>query len=220
MRAYEPFLTLSSTVERDPPPFEDNDISYPDAIPRHFIGRFTKPGARVFDPFAGLGTTLFVAEEMKRIPYGIEWDRRRHEWVAGQLEHWTNLVRGDAARAAALGFPQMDFSISSPPYMPASYKANPLCAGNPAQAGYANYLKRLGYIYARVARLLKRNAHLAIHLDNIPGRVFTPLVRDVGLSVSKACAGTLRLENETVIAWKNPRPDWFHTHVLIFRKTG
>ena len=79
------FITLDYALERAPPPFEGNDIKYPEALVRRFLKEFTRPGDRVFDPFAGLGTTLFVAEEMRRIPFGVEQDERRHAWVAGQL---------------------------------------------------------------------------------------------------------------------------------------
>ena len=67
----EPFVTLPYALEREAPPFEGNDIKYPESLVRHFLGRCTKPGDKVFDPFAGLGTTLFVAEEMRRVPFGI-----------------------------------------------------------------------------------------------------------------------------------------------------
>jgi hypothetical protein len=69
---------------------------------RYFLQEFTKPGDKVFDPFAGLGTTLFVAEEMRRIPFGIEHDPRRHQWVAGQLKNWANLKYGDSAKLSFL----------------------------------------------------------------------------------------------------------------------
>jgi hypothetical protein len=212
------FITLPYKVERAAPPFEDNDISYPESYVRHFIGKYSKRGDSVFDPFTGLGTTMFICEEMKRVPYGIEWDRRRFEWVAGQMRDWTHLVNGDAAKCLRYGFPKMDFSISSPPYMPNYYKVNALGGGAPSKNAYADYIKRMGYIYAQAAQLLKRNAHLVIHLDNIPGRSFTPLVRDVGASVAAACAKTLRQEAETIVAWKNPNPDWLSTHALVFRK--
>ena len=84
------FIALPYGLEREAPPFEGNDIKYPEALVRHFLKQSTSPGDKVFDPFAGLGTTLFVAEEMRRIPFGVEHDARRHGWVAGQLTRWPN----------------------------------------------------------------------------------------------------------------------------------
>lgn len=45
---------------------------FPRQLPEWFIKLFTKPGDTVLDPFAGSGTTLFVAQEMRRKAIGIE----------------------------------------------------------------------------------------------------------------------------------------------------
>lgn len=211
----QPFITLPYRLERDPPVFETNAIKYPESLVRHFLRHYTKRGARVFDPFAGLGTTLFVAEEMGRTPYGMEYDPKRYEWVAGQLEHWGNLVHGDSARVGAQGFPKMDFCMSSPPFMPMNQQWNPLYAGDPSRAGYTKYLSRMKTIYSRVADIMKRNAVIVIQCDNIPGRVYTPLVRDLNLCLSKI----FKLENEVIIAWDGGKKDYRHTHCLIFKNS-
>ncbi|MDB5491009.1 MAG: putative methylase protein [Micavibrio sp.] len=207
------FITLPYKLERDPPPFEANDIKYPEPLVRHFLKEFTKRGDKIFDPFAGLGTTLFVAEEMGRIPFGIEYDERRFEWVAGQMRHWGNLACGDSLKLAKLGFPKMDFCMTSPPFMPKGDKWNPLSAGNPAKAGYATYLKQMQKIFTQVGGVMKKNARIVVHVDNIPGRIYTPLVRDLSIAVGDV----LSLENEIVVAWKNAKPDYPHTHCLVFR---
>lgn len=209
------FVKLPYKFERDPPPFEGQDIKYPESLVRYFLKNYTGPGDKVFDPFAGLGTTLFVSEAMKRVPYGVEYDRRRYEWVAGQLAHWTNLMHGDAAALHRFGFPKMDFCITSPPFMPQTDKWNPLYGGNPEKAGYDLYLKRMTSIFRQVAGMLKKNAYFAVQVDNIPGRVFTPLVRDIGNAAGKV----MRPEGEVVIAWQNAKPDYPHTHCLLFKNT-
>lgn len=215
MPAASSFVTLPLTLERAPPPFEGNDIKYPESLVRYFLKSFTKKGQRVFDPFAGLGTTLFVAEDMGRIPYGIEADPQRHGWAAGQMAHWQNLICGDSARAQGFGLPKMDFCMSSPPFMRRDAQWNPLCGGNPAQAGYARYIRRMVHIYARLIPLMKRNALVVVHLDNLPGRVFTPLVWDIG----HALARVIKPAGEIVVRWENPRPDYAHTHCLLFRNS-
>jgi hypothetical protein len=208
------FITLPWKLERAPPPFEGYDIKYPESLVRHFLKRFTESGARVFDPFAGLGTTLFVAEEMGRVPYGVEHDGGRMEWVAGQLEHFTHLKRGDAADMLAMGFPKMDFAMTSPPYMPKNHKWNPLYGGDPKHAGYDVYLDRMGFIFGQMKQLMKRHAVFVLQADNLQGRGFTPLVRDLGLCAERH----FRLDEEIIVAWKGGRPDYRHTHCLVFRK--
>lgn len=208
-------LNLPYALERDPPGFEDNAIKYPESLARHFIKTYTKRGDRVFDPFAGLGTTLFVAEELGRVPFGIEYDAHRHEWVAGQLNHWTNMVCGDAGAVEKFGLPKMDFCMASPPFMRITDKWNPLYAGNPKQAGYDRYLKRMGVIYARLANVMKRGAVVVVHADNLAGKTYTPLVRDLSLVIGKS----MRLEAETIVTWTGRAvpDDYHHTHCLVFR---
>lgn len=207
------FITLPYALEREAPPFEGNDIKYPEALVRHFLKEYTRPGDKVFDPFTGLGTTLFVAEELRRIPYGVEQDARRHQWVAGQLKHWANLVHGDSAKLSSYGFPKMDFSMASPPFMPRHHKWNPLYAGNPANAGYGSYLKRMRHIYRQLSGIMKRNSIIVAQADNLPGRTYTPLVRDL----STAICDVFRLEAEIVVAWDGGSKDYRHTHCLVFK---
>lgn len=210
------FITLPYRLERDPPPFEANAIKNPESLARHFLKEFTKPGDRVFDPFAGLGTTLFVAEAMKRAPFGIEADETRQQWVAGQLRHWTHLAHGDSARMKAMGFPKMDFCITCPPYMRKGEQWNPLYAGDPAKAGYKTYLTRMKFIFRQLSMVMKRNAAVVVQIDNLPGKVYTPLVADLGAAIS----ASLRQENEIIVAWEGGRKEYRHTHCLIFKNTA
>ena len=47
-----------------PPRFRREDVRCADALVEHFLNEFTTEGQVVFDPFAGYGTTLLIAEEM------------------------------------------------------------------------------------------------------------------------------------------------------------
>ena len=214
------FITLPFTLERDAPPFEANAVKYPESLVRYFLKAYTKRGQKVFDPFTGLGTTLFVAEETGRIPFGLEYDERRYEWVAGQLEHWNNMACGDALKlsriAAARRWPKLDFCMTSPPFMPKTDQWNPLSAGNPAKAGYDTYLRQMKQAFTQVSDLMKRSARIVVHVDDIPGRVFTPLARDISITLEKI--PSLTLEADITIAWKNARKDYPCAHCLVFKK--
>ena len=208
------FICLPYKLERTAPKFETNAIKYPEALVRHFLQLYTKRGAKVFDPFAGLGTTLFVAEELGRVPFGMEADRQRHEWVAGQLQNWLNLRQGDAGRMDKIGFPQFDFCMTSPPFMRVSDKWNPLFAGDPVKAGYPAYLRRMGQIFGKLAPLMKRNATLVVQADNLPGKVFTPLVRDLGVAIAKSFVPT----GEVIVAYDKAPKDYPYTNCLLFKR--
>ena len=187
--------------------------SIPESLVRYFLKQFTKRGDKVFDPFAGLGTTLFVAEDMRRVPFGIERDERRHQWVAGQLGHWRNLLQGDSSKLASYPFPRMDFSMTSPPYMQRHHRWNPLCEGNPVHAGYEAYLQGIQDIYRQLGALMKRGGVVVVHADNLPGRSYTPLARDLSLAIGTV----LRLETEIVVAWEGGPKNSRHTHCLVFK---
>lgn len=167
----------------------------------------------MFDPFLGLGTTVFVAEELNRVPYGIEYDQQRFEWVAGQLQHWTNIRHADSARLNRLGLPKMDLCLTSPPFIRKSDKWNPLFAGDPAKAGYDLYLKQMGRIFAQVAQLMKKRARVVVQVDHLPGRITTPLVHDFARVISPH----LIFEQETIVAYRGGDPAYRHTHCLVFR---
>lgn len=208
------FITLPYTLERDPPPFEGNDIKYPEALVRHFLTAFTNKDDKVFDPFAGLGTTLFVAEEMGRKAYGIEADPLKQQWVAGQLDQWANLIYEDSFHVAKLGLPKMDFCMTSPPFMPNHHSWNPLFGGDPAKSGYPAYLRRMASIFANMQSIMKKGSKVVVQVDNIPGRSYTPLVRDLSLAISKS----FKPEGETIVAWQDAPERYSHTHCLIFKK--
>jgi hypothetical protein len=156
-----------------------------------------------------------VAEKLGRTPYGIEADPKRFEWTAGQLKHWQNMIFGDSANLASYNLPKMDFCITSPPFMSKDQKANPLFAGNPKHAGYTKYLAQLGYIFSLTASIMKKGAHVVVHVENIHGRTYTPLVSDMQQVISTSFEPV----GETIIQWtSNTHPTNTHSHCLIFRK--
>jgi hypothetical protein len=68
-------------------------------------------------------------------------------------------------------------------------------------------------IFTEVARIMKRGSNIVVQADNLPGRTFTPLVRDFGTVISEV----FRAEAEIVVAWDGGRKDYRHTHCLVFK---
>jgi DNA modification methylase len=208
-------IPLDWTLERAPPPFEGNDIKFPENFVRHVLNTYTKKKDIILDPFAGMGTTLFVAEEMGRVPFGFETDPRKHEWVAGQLENWTHMIHDDAARLDKYNLPKIDLVLTSPPYMPRHHQYNPLYGGDPAKAGYDRYLKRLGFIFKKVKDVMKARTPLILQLDNLKhGKIFTPLISDIAHLMQKDFVQT----DQVTIVWNNAKPDYPMTQYLVFMK--
>lgn len=212
--SYNTLITLPWDLERTAPPFEGNDIKSPESLFRYILKTHTKKGDKIFDPFAGLGTSLFIAEEMKRIPFGIEAEKQKFEWVAGQLINWTHMIYDDAYHLDKYKLPKMDLVITCPPYMERHKKWNPLYGGNPKYAGYDKYLKRMGKIFGKIASVMKKNTPLIIQLDNIQnGKHFTPLTHDITAVLNKNFIQT----DETTIKWTTPKPDYPYTNLLQFK---
>ncbi len=207
--------TLSWKLERDAPPFEGNDIKSPEGLYRYIYKKYTKKGNKIFDPFVGLGTTMFVAEEMNRIPFGIEATEQKFEWVAGQLENWTHMICDDTHNVSKYDLPKMDLIITCPPFMEAHTKWNPICGGDPKHNGYDKYLKRLEAIFKKLSVILKKNGMLIIEVMNInkDGK-FTPLTHDIAKLLQKHYK---QVDEETIL-WKNPKENTPFTTLLIFKK--
>ncbi len=211
----EKFIQIPWKLERDPPFFEGNDIKSPEEMFRYILKNHSKKGDKIFDPFAGLGTSLFITEEMGRVPFGIEFEPQKYEWVAGQLKNWTQMICDDAAKMDKYNLPKMDLVIACPPYMERHTKWNPLYGGDPKYAGYEKYLKHMGFIFGKVSTLMKKTTPLIIQLDNIQnGKKFTPLIHDVINILNKNFIQT----NEKIVQWNNPKPDYPFTTLLYFKK--
>lgn len=210
-----PFIELPFLRENPVSPHDSAEDQYPDSFPRYFIERFSKTGDKVFDPFMGHGTTAFVAEALGRVPYGIEADEGRYEWAAGQLEHWGNLRCADAGDCGDLGFPKMDLCVTSPPFMMKNHRWNPLYAGDPVYNGYASYLSRMSEIFAAIKPVMKKNALVIVHADNLYGnKIYTPLVRDFSILIAEH----FRAIGDVVIKWSGDAPEGYPiSHALIFK---
>ncbi|HPX75156.1 MAG TPA: site-specific DNA-methyltransferase [Bacteroidales bacterium] len=65
---------------------KNHSAAFPDELPEWFIKLFTKPNDTVLDPFMGSGTTLIVANRMKRNSIGIDIVPEYYEMVRKQLQ--------------------------------------------------------------------------------------------------------------------------------------
>ena len=199
-----------------PPEMPGPDIRYPESLVEYFLGEWTQEGDVVFDPFAGFGTTLQVAEAMNRVGYGTEINPQRIDYARSRLAHPDRLLAADVRRLASLGLPPFRFSISSPPYIGKSDTENPLTNYAEEGAGYTQYLQDLAAVYAEVGRRLLPGGHLVIEASNLKGpEGVTTLAWDIAREVSQA----VPFQGEVVIAWENGYGYGYdHSYCLVFRK--
>ena len=118
------------------------------AIAAHAITSYTEPGDLVFDPMAGIGTTLVEAVHLGRDALGVEYESRwadiadatlARAHTRGAAGHGA-VIRGDATQLSAL-LPtvlhgQVALIVTSPPYGPTVHGL--VRPGTDGVAKYAN----------------------------------------------------------------------------------
>ncbi|MBN2070489.1 MAG: site-specific DNA-methyltransferase [Candidatus Krumholzibacteriota bacterium] len=210
------YMTLSAkSSERLPDEFRDFDVRFPERFVEPLINEFSREGDTVFDPFAGFGTTLIVAENLGRRGFGVESDRRRSEYIRSRMQEPDNLIFGDSRRLSSFAFPPVDLTLTSPPYpFREGKRFSPAISECPAiENGYDSYINCLRYIFAQVRGIMRPRARLIIEAGNIrlAGKVI-PLAWDIAEAVSRE----FRFEGERVVKWDRPNFGFDHTYCLIF----
>jgi SAM-dependent methyltransferase len=198
-----------------PSRFHHEDVRASDNMLEFFINEFTEQGQVVFDPFAGFGTTLLIAEEMGRVGYGIEYSKPKADYVHGLLAHPERLIHGDSRNLMDYDLPQFDLCLTSPPYTNRSDDENPFVDYRQKGFDYPSYLQGMNNIFSQVADKLKPSGHLVIEASNLKknGEV-TTLAWDIAHEVSQI----LRFEGETVVCWDNYGYGYNHSYGLVFSK--
>ena len=126
----------------NPPPRKKNEVlhpaKYPESMIEEFVSFFTKPGALVFDPFLGTGSTLVACHNSSRNGVGIELQEKyskiaqeRLKVMEGQLKLVDSGAKMDCKQLVINGdsgdvekfwreysLPEIDLVITSPPYGP------------------------------------------------------------------------------------------------------
>src|SRR5215216_4753295 len=150
-----------------PSRFRHEDVRVSENLLEFFIETFTEKGQVVFDPFAGFGTTLLVAEELDRVGYGIEYSKPKAEYVRGLLAHPERLIEGDSRILLEYDLPTFDLCLTSPPYTNENDSENPYVDYRKKGFDYPSYLKETGNIFSQVARKLTTTSHVVIEAANL-----------------------------------------------------
>lgn len=198
-----------------PPRFRHENVRAADSVVEYWINEFTEKGQVVFDPFAGYGTTLLIAEEMGRQGYGVEFSEQKAKYVQRLLEHPERLIHGDSRNLKDYDLPSFDLCLTSPPYTNELDDENPFVDYRKKGFDYPSYLQEMGSIFFQVAQKLKPTGHVVIEASNLKkkGHV-TTLAWDIAREVSKI----LHFEGETVIGWDQYGYGYNHSYCLVFSK--
>jgi DNA modification methylase len=106
----------------------EHPAKFPEELVKRLVGFFSKSGAWILDPFAGVGSTLIACKEISRNSVGIELNPDFAETGTKYLDtiegnSQQHLIVGDAQDAITLitnqfnnDAPKFDYLITSPPY--------------------------------------------------------------------------------------------------------
>jgi SAM-dependent methyltransferase len=196
-----------------PGEFAGDDVRLAESFIEYVLDRFSAPGERLLDPFAGFGTVLAVAERMGREAWGIEIDPRRASYARSLLRRPERLLIGDSRRIDAMQLPTFDLALVSPPYMCRGDVEDPISGYGCAGRGYDVYLDELVEVFRSVGSRVKDGGRIVVEVSNLKheGRV-TTLAWDLGLRL----AGVFHFEGETVVAWDRYGYGYDHSYCLVY----
>lgn len=145
------------------------DISWVSQV-APFIEEFSEEGDVIFDPFAGLGTTLLAAGMLGRKSIGIELDKSRFTLLKERMhKHRQSMLfmpvvcEGDAL---TISFPcDVDLLVTNFPYFHASAKNESTNIYNISD--YANYLQTIEKIIQRCEGALRKDGYMIAFCENI-----------------------------------------------------
>ena len=173
---------------------------FPESLVERYISFFTKEGETVLDPMAGIGTVNFVCENLGRIGYSIELEKKYFDIGKKRSNQFYYL--SDCRKYQKFNLPKVDYIITSPPYwdslkrshirqlkrkaegLDTEYSSNINNLENINE--YEKFLKELVVIYKNFKNLLKPKKYLTIVVNNIykNGRLY-PLAFDLASKLGK-----------------------------------
>ena len=210
------WIQLKNTNKHElPEGFQDDDVRFSESLVEYFLNKFSQENDIVFDPFAGFGTTLMVAERMGRVPLGIEYDEKRVEYIRSKLDQSEKIIHGDSRKLLSYALPTFNFSITSPPYMGKHSVEDPFTAYTTKGEGYAGYLKDIQNIYTQMAQIMAPDARVVIEVANLKHR---DIVTTLAWDIAKAVSQVLHFEGEVVVNWDEYAYGYDHSYCLVFTK--
>lgn len=215
MKTYYHFSNVNKT--QLPSQFTKDDVRYPEEFAECFIKEFSDEADVIFDPFAGFGTTILVAERLNRAAYGVEYNSDRCEYVRSLMQHPDRLINGDSLKLSELNLPNFDLSLTSPPYMGHHHRENPFTSYTTEGNGYDAYLSDLRKIYTQIAKKMNEDAQVLIEVSNLKhtDAPITTLAWDIAREIAKV----LTFRGETVITWE-PIYNYGYSHSYVLHFTA
>ncbi len=241
-----------SWFEHHPPPRNKKQsehlhpAKFPEDLIANFIKFFTKEGMWILDPFVGTGSTLVACDQTKRNGIGVELTKKWADIATNRTDQY--VILGDCRDLKEYNLPQLDFSISSPPYwdmlshsrggsnstqkdrikagFDASFSDNELDLAN--IVGYKDFMNELLQIYKNIFNLLRPGKYCAVIMQNTlkQKQQFHPVAWEFALRMKdfgwQMCQEFIWCQRDKKLGiWGYPNTyisNVHHHYILIFRK--
>lgn len=180
------------------------DISWVAQV-KPFIEQFSKKGDLVFDPFAGLGTTLLGAAFTDRKSIGIEINKNRYKELQCRIDSYKNKLQeqpqticGDTLQVE---YPkEVDLILTNFPYFHAS---SALDSDNfYSQNNYQMYLKTIEQVILKCKAALKKNGYMLVFTENV--RLANGNMIPQAYDICKLLQQYFNLKEEHIVLYKKP----------------
>lgn len=200
-------INLRSSAEL-PKKFED--IRFSEELVQYCLGKYSKPGDVVLDPFVGYGTTVKVSEDMDRIGYGIEINTEVAEYARNQVSNPENIITDNSININHYSLPKTNLCLTSPYFM---QYGNDNIFG---PGSYEEFLNDLTELYKKISELLVPGGTVILEVPNLKTeKKVTPLAFDIVSKLSKI----FNFEGETVINLEREYVSGYSfTYLLVFTK--
>jgi DNA modification methylase len=209
-------LLKKSNDEELPINFRLDDNRFSETFVEYFIRHYV--GDKILDIFAGFGTTILIAEKLNRIGYGIESNEERYDYIKSKVSNDSTIIKGSSLSLDQFNLPEVDFSLTSPPYMNANESTNPL-TNLVTEKAYLQYLNHLRLIYRKLKVILKPKGYAIVEVSNLKFNGITTLAWDIARELSKE----LLFKGEIIIGWQGEDTGngiygygYDHSYCLIF----
>jgi DNA modification methylase len=214
----KPWMMLSRAELVDQRPSGETEyVHFTESLARAIITEFSVPGDLVLDPFAGFGTTPYIACQLARRAVAVELLPERAAYIRRRLSDAAEVVTADARQLASLVMTPVDLCFTSPPYMTATdHPENPLTGYSTMDGDYDTYLDDIERVFAVVASLLRPEGHAVVNVANlVSDGAITLLAWDIARRISRH----LTLRQDVFMCWDQQPPGLSGDYCLVFQKS-
>ncbi|WP_225785053.1 DNA methyltransferase [Xenophilus sp. Marseille-Q4582] len=212
-------------IARDP--MAGRDIGWVTQM-RPFVRQFCPPGGRVFDPFAGLGSTLLAARLEGRDAFGCEIDAARAAQIGERFARLglasPTVFAASCDTLADSVLPPFDLCLANVPYFGCRWVGETVPGQLYGSASYEAHLNGLRDVFHRVRGTLADDGFCIAMVQNLRvGERMLPLAFDL----ARLLGSLFTLQEERVIVYDRParaatpldaRSNRSHEYALIARK--